>query len=45
MDRGYLVGATSPTVLYRFFRNFTGVLIMVWKGMGFEYNPQIIFIM
>ena len=29
MDRGYLVGATSPTVLYRFFRNFTGVLITV----------------
>ena len=29
MDRGYLVGATPPTVLYRFFRNFTGVLVMV----------------
>ena len=28
-DRGYLVGATPPTVLYRYFRNFTGVLIMV----------------
>ena len=37
MDRGYLVGATSPTVLYRFFWNFTGVLVMVCRfacGMG-----------
>ena len=31
MDRGYLVDATPPTVLYRFFWNFTGVLVMVWK--------------
>ena len=31
MDRGYLVGATPPTVLYRFFRNFTGVLVMVCR--------------
>ena len=30
-EQGYLVGATSPTVLYRFFRNFTGVLVMVWR--------------
>ena len=30
-DRGYLVGATPPTVLYRFFRNFAGVLAMVWR--------------
>ena len=29
MDRGHLVGATLPTVLYLFFRNFTGVLVMV----------------
>ena len=25
----YLAGATPPTALYRFFRNFTGVLVMV----------------
>ena len=31
MDRGYLVGATSPTVLYRFFQNITGVQVMVWR--------------
>ena len=31
MDRGYLVGATPPTVLCQFFRNFTGVLVMVWR--------------
>ena len=31
IDRGYLVGETPPTVLYRFFWNFTGVLIMVRK--------------
>ena len=31
MDRGYLVGATPPTVLYRLFQNFTGVLVMVWR--------------
>ena len=30
MDREYLVGAT-PTVLYRFFQNFSGVLNMVWR--------------
>ena len=31
MDRGYLVGATPPTVLYWFFWNFTGVLVSVWS--------------
>ena len=31
MDRGYLVGATPPTVLYQLFWNFIGVLVMVWK--------------
>ena len=31
MDRGYLVGATPTTVLYQFFGNFTGVLVMVWR--------------
>ena len=31
MDREYLVCATPPTVLYRFFWNFTGVLVMVWR--------------
>ena len=30
MDRRYLVGAT-PTVLYQFFWNFTGVLFRVWR--------------
>ena len=48
MDRGYLVGATPPTVLYRwFFSNFIGVLVMVWTSlkiwMWFGYFPQIIF--
>ena len=28
---GYLVGATPPTVLYRFVSNFTGVLVMVCR--------------
>ena len=28
-DRGYLVGATAPTALYRFFYNIIGVLVMV----------------
>ena len=37
MDRGYLVGATPPTVLYRLFWNFTGVLVLVWKyACGFD---------
>ena len=27
----YLVGATPPTFLYRFFWNFTGALVMVWR--------------
>ena len=31
MDRGYLVGPTPPTVLYPFFRTFTGVLVMVGR--------------
>ena len=43
--QGYLVGATPPTVLYRFFRKFTGVFghglnICMWFG----YNAQIIFV-
>ena len=33
----YLVGVTPPTVLYLFFENFTGFLVMVWL----RYNPQI----
>ena len=28
---GNLVSATPPTVLYRFFWNFTGILVMVWR--------------
>ena len=31
MNRGYIVGATPHTVLYRFFWNFTGVLVIVWR--------------
>ena len=31
MDRGYLVGATPPSVFYRFFGNFIGVLVIVWR--------------
>ena len=39
MDRGYLVGAT-PTFLYEFFRNFTGVLVHGLKiYMWLRYNP------
>ena len=50
MDRGYLVGPTPPTVLYRFFRNFTGVLVMVRRyacgldiilGLFLSYIPQL----
>ena len=40
------MGATPPTVLYQFFRNFTGVF--VGHGlkicMWFGYNPQITFV-
>ena len=31
MDRGYLVRATPPTFLFRFFWNLTGVGVMVWR--------------
>ena len=31
MDIGYLVVAIPPTVLYRYFRHFTGVLVMIWS--------------
>ena len=45
------MGATPPTVLYRFFRNFTGVLVMVFRyACGLDiilrlflpYNPQLL---
>ena len=31
IDSGYLVCASPPTVLCRFFRNFTYVFVMVWR--------------
>ena len=31
MDKGHIVDVTPPTVLYWFFGNFTGVLVMVWR--------------
>ena len=45
MVRGYLVGATHPTVLYRFFRNFTGVLFMVWRyACGLDIILRLFFV-
>ena len=44
------MGATPPTVLYRIFRNFTGVVVMVCKfacvldiilRLVLLYNPQL----
>ena len=39
----YLVSATPPTVLYRSFWNFTGVLIIVWRYACAFTEPCIFF--
>ena len=41
---GNFVSATPPTVLYRSFWNFTGILIMVWRyACAFLQNLEVIF--
>ena len=43
MDRGYLVGTTPPTVLYRFFWNFTGVFFhSFYESSVFDYNEKLL---
>ena len=41
----YLVGATSATVLYRFFQNITGVLVKVWRyACGLDIILRLFFV-
>ena len=43
MASGYLVGATPPTVLYRFFWSCTGVSVMVWRyACGLDISLRLI---
>ena len=45
IDSGYLVCATPPTVLCRFFRNFTDVFVMVWRyACGLDIVLKLFFV-
>ena len=46
MDTGYLVCATPPTVLCRFFWNFTDVFVMIWRyACGLDIILRLFFVL